>query len=251
MEETTMSPIKDPGYHFALLSQLAYQDEEEVAPIIQSLGYESTIFVSNDNAQCYFFESDDRIIIAIRGTEVSEVKDVMADLDFWKTDSKTHGGVHSGFYDDLEDLWHDISLYIGHPDRNDKKVWTCGHSLGGAMATLLASRLPFRIAACYTYGSPRVGDLHWAKKQRFVHHRYVNNNDIVPTVPPIFLNYTHYGELHYLNYYGNIRDLTAWQKSKDTFRGRLKAWSKIEFFDSIKDHAIDRYISKLQQQRQA
>ena len=68
----------------------------------------------------------------------------------------------------------------------------CGHSLGGALATLLAldaagnARAPFNVPAVYTYASPRAGDEGFrAKYEQLVGttFRIVDNVDIVPNLP--------------------------------------------------------------------
>ena len=57
----------------------------------------------------------------------------------FKRKSKTEGRVHMGFKLELRKLWPDIEALL---QRNkQKKLWITGHSLGGAMATLCASRL--------------------------------------------------------------------------------------------------------------
>jgi len=67
----------------------------------------------------------------------------------------------------------------------------------------------------------------------------------VPRVPFWIMGFRHYGELHYINHYGNIRKLTAWQKCKDQWRGRLRAWQKREFFDGARDHSMVQYSKKI------
>lgn len=237
--------ITDNGYHYAVLSKYAYFDEDHGIAAYSELGYTNIKFIERKNTQCYLMEDDTKLIVAVRGTEVNDISDIQTDLNFCKARSKTHGGVHEGFYEDTGEIFSDVQHYINDESRQYKKLWTCGHSMGGAIATLIASRLPSRIAACYTYGCPRTGNKRWAKHQRFSSHRFVNNNDIVPRVPPIWLGFRHYGELHYINYYGKIRNLTPWQKLKDRIRGIRKAWSKGECFDSLRDHNIDCYIEKL------
>ena len=59
------------------------------------------------------------------------------------------------------------------------------------------------------------------------------------------MGYRHHGELQYINYYGNIRKLTPWQKFKDSMRGRGKALKKFQLFDGIFDHSIGLYCDKL------
>jgi predicted lipase len=67
----------------------------------------------------------------------------------------------------------------------------CGHSLGGALATLLAldvaANTAFKNPAVYTYGSPRTGDSLFASTFDQVvqnSYRVANRLDIVPTLPP-------------------------------------------------------------------
>jgi lipase (class 3) len=70
----------------------------------------------------------------------------------------------------------------------------CGHSLGGALATLLAldvaSNTPFNNPTVYTYASPRTGDLVFANKYNMIvpnTFRIANRYDIVPKLPPPLL----------------------------------------------------------------
>jgi hypothetical protein len=70
-------------------------------------------------------------------------------------------------------------------------VTICGHSLGGALATLLAldvaANTVFNDPAVYTYGSPRTGDSLFASTyDQLVKNSYriANRLDIVPTLPP-------------------------------------------------------------------
>jgi predicted lipase len=67
----------------------------------------------------------------------------------------------------------------------------CGHSLGGALATLLAldvaANTAFNNPAVHTYGSPRTGDSLFASTFDQVvknSYRVANRLDIVPTLPP-------------------------------------------------------------------
>ncbi|MGA8332034.1 MAG: lipase family protein [Mycobacterium sp.] len=70
-------------------------------------------------------------------------------------------------------------------------VTICGHSLGGALATLLAldvaANTVFKNPAAYTFGSPRTGDSLFASTYDQVvknSFRVANRLDIVPTLPP-------------------------------------------------------------------
>ena len=70
-------------------------------------------------------------------------------------------------------------------------VTICGHSLGGALATLLAldvaANTVFTDPAVYSYGSPRTGDSLFASTYDQVvsnSYRIANRLDIVPALPP-------------------------------------------------------------------
>ncbi|HEY6385081.1 MAG TPA: lipase family protein [Candidatus Acidoferrum sp.] len=71
----------------------------------------------------------------------------------------------------------------------------CGHSLGGAIATLLAldvaanAPVPFNNPTVYTYASPRAGDHDFAMKYHqtvATTYRFVDTVDLVPKLPGIF-----------------------------------------------------------------
>jgi hypothetical protein len=81
----------------------------------------------------------------------------------------------------------------------------CGHSLGGALATLLAldvaANTAFSNPAVYTYGSPRVGDSLFAGTYDQVvknSSRIANRLDIVPALPPP-IDYEHVQNPYELN----------------------------------------------------
>jgi hypothetical protein len=70
-------------------------------------------------------------------------------------------------------------------------VTICGHSLGGALATLLAldvaANTVFSHPSVYSYGSPRTGDSLFASTYNQVvtdSYRIANRLDIVPALPP-------------------------------------------------------------------
>ena len=75
--------------------------------------------------------------------------------------------------------------------RERQRVWVTGHSLGGALAVLLAatmreSNLP--VDGLYTFGAPRVGDKSFADRldralEGAAHWRVVNEGDLGPHVP--------------------------------------------------------------------
>lgn len=86
-------------------------------------------------------------------------------------------------------------------------VTVTGHSLGAALATLVALDVALNTAcknpASYTYASPRVGDHIFASSYNSAvpyTYRIANRQDIVPQVPPIIpLPYEHANTVYELN----------------------------------------------------
>ncbi|KAL5711817.1 hypothetical protein ACHQM5_014056 [Ranunculus cassubicifolius] len=168
-----------------------------------------------------------RLVIAFRGTEQTRWKDLRTDLMLVPAglnperlggDFKQEVQVHSGFlsaYDSVRTrLLSLIKLSVGFVDADAEvipkwHVYVTGHSLGGALATLLALELSSSQMAkneaisvtMYNFGSPRVGN------RRFVDiynekvkdsWRIVNHRDIIPTVPRL-MGYCHVAQPIYLS----------------------------------------------------
>jgi pimeloyl-ACP methyl ester carboxylesterase len=96
------------------------------------------------------------------------------------------GKVHSGFgasYIELEGMG--IKSYLGTLDKvlSPEKIVFCGHSLGGALATIAASFFPKK-GLLITFGSPRVGNYKFARAFKTEAFRYANLMDPVSHVPP-------------------------------------------------------------------
>ena len=115
--------------------------------------------------RAYRFMNKTDIVIACRGTQPNEFNDIRADLRAVPVMAETVGKVHLGFKQEVDDLWPMVCEDINRKVNLKKQLWFCGHSLGAAMATIMASRClhneelndPVEL---HTYGSPRVG---WRK----------------------------------------------------------------------------------------
>lgn len=229
--------------HFARMAELAYKDGEESKEDWKALGYGHHWFIDADGAQVHILRSRNEMVLAFRGTEPDEFSDITADLNAIPDRAQVGGWVHNGFQNELEKVWAKV-LKILADELGDKELYICGHSLGGAMATIAASRL--NPHALYTYGSPRVGTRKFVKNITCPHYRHVNNNDIVPKVPFAFLGYKHHGDLQYINFYGNLRKMSKWQRVKDGWRGRMAAWKNKQPFDGARDHSMANYVKYLE-----
>ena len=141
------------------------------------------------DTQGFIASNDAHILAAFRGTE--SLPDWLGNFQTVKDPGPwRRTEVHEGF----QDAFHAAALKIGETigrTREGHRVWVTGHSLGGALAVLLAatmreSKLP--VDGLYTFGAPRVGDNSFAVRlnrelERAAHWRVVNEGDLVPHVP--------------------------------------------------------------------
>ncbi|PTT29701.1 lipase [Pseudomonas sp. HMWF021] len=150
------------------------------------LGKEAT------DTQAFITHNDELILIAVRGT-FEIIPDGLRDADALQVPfEEGEGRVHRGFYQAAKKA---AAFAISYLDRfyAGQKLIICGHSLGGAITLLLAEMLRRRSEAyniqLYTYGAPRAGDTVFTQAAApLVHHRMVNHNDPVPSVPGSWMN---------------------------------------------------------------
>ena len=232
---------------FAELASIAYCDKDKAVKYAKQIGFSTVEFYDRNGAQAYRFQNAKDMVIACRGTEPTQLNDIAADLRAAPVKSESVSRVHKGFKTEVDDLWPMITEDVRAI--KTQTLWFCGHSLGAAMATIMASRCWYDDGLAdpqglYTYGSPRAGWKGFVKTLAVPHVRWVNNNDIVTTVPPAFLGYRHDGNEFYINAYGQLRKLTAWQRVKDKCRG---IWMGIKkgSIDSFSDHNMSEYIAHI------
>lgn len=228
---------------FAELSQIAYMPPEPALTCVETIGFQESIYLDRDGAQAYLFRNRHDCVLVCRGTQPNEWNDVKADVNAVAVLAETIGRVHSGFKQEVDDLWPFLEQVLKD---NDLPLWCAGHSLGGAMATICAGRCKVsRICAepegLFTYGSPRVGDRAYVEHYRLVHYRWVNNNDIVTRVPPTWLGYRHGGREMYIDSEGRVRAVRGWRRAVDRLWGFLMGLGRLNI-DHFSDHSIERYI---------
>lgn len=169
------------------------------------------------------------IVIAYRGTDgsIGQMGDFYTDAKFAKCNFPYFERLTSGTFNDpevhcgfLTDFKRNYNSIVGAVRRMQTKyqqkprIYLTGHSLGGALATLMAaymhtlrdskSQLQFQISAVYTFGSPRVGNKDFAEVYRRVGanaktFRVQHSRDPIPTVPLKSQGYVHVGRTIYLD----------------------------------------------------
>lgn len=199
-------------------------------------------YIDVEGAQAYVMSDSKDVLIACRGTEPTAINDVLADLKMFPVKHHIAGRVHRGFYAEYDKVIPGIKEALKkHDKKGNKTVWVTGHSLGGAMAVLVAAELQ-PSGGLHTFGQPRVGNKAFLKSLDGIkYYRYRNNNDIVTAVPPSWLFFRHGGVLRYINTYGNIRPATWAQRFKDKCRGYWQALKSFNLIDGFADHNMGAY----------
>ena len=205
-----------------------------------------TLFAERSTHALVATRGDD-CVVAFRGTD--DVEDVLTDLRFQLGDDD----VHSGFTRALDRIWADVVDHLA-----GRRAWFCGHSLGGALATLAAARYP-AAEGLYTYGSPRVGNKAFAGSFDVPAWRFVNNNDFVVHLPPP-RPYMHVGRLKYFDADGVLHDEpSVWDRvqhmalgHRDRAGDTARRWLSGDFSTianaAVIDHSARLYAERTRQQ---
>ncbi|MGE4070397.1 MAG: hypothetical protein AB7E72_04415 [Lysobacterales bacterium] len=235
---------------------LAYAHARSIQSCLGSHGWQCSIARDRSNGSfAHVALGDGWGVIAFRGTKAIKPGDSWRKLgavarDWW-TDARvgkiswSHGGeVHRGFLRALDGLWPQLHPLLA----GDRRWWLCGHSLGGALATLAAARVfdaGAQLAGSISFGQPRVGnDDCAAVLDRLPLLRVVNACDLVPEMPPENLGYRHAGKLvhldvsHRQNYARSVRSF--WSRLPGNLRHGIGALTPIE----LRDHAPLHYATK-------
>jgi hypothetical protein len=166
------------------LSQLSYRDPEEARALaLGRFGYESFEHVSvrGGRDQLIVVEDDATRLLAVRGTD--EVRDWLTNFKFW-FEKTPMGRVHRGYHDACVAFLPKVRSLAA--EQSTKPLVLTGHSMGGAVATLLAATLAAeeggrRVAGLYTFGQPQVGfggfGDHLLAHCRFPYFRFVHGAD--------------------------------------------------------------------------
>ena len=271
----------------AKASYLAYQDKQFVAEVVgrwctpvmkegpQDIIHHHFRYFNNHgrDTQAFMFRTNAFMVLAFRGSQeprdwltnfTTQLRNFTIYKDGVPTLSSYQGRVHKGFFLAWAIIEKSVLSQIeqwrekfGEPL---PPLYVTGHSLGGALATIAAAGLAdngVEIAGVYTFGQPRVGDRAFVRQLATITHgkvfRYVNNNDIVPHVPPPFSLwnptrfYGHVGSATYFNRKGIItpnaeHSLSA--RATDVLLALMKGLSG-RGLDHISDHRMEYYISHL------
>ncbi|TYC66567.1 lipase family protein [Streptomyces sp. CB01881] len=159
--------------------------------------------------------------------------------------------LHYGFHQALQSVYPELRDAVKELRTERQSVWFTGHGLGGALAMLAGSRFYFEEPkllpdGVYTFGQPRTCERllasahNTAFRQRC--YRFVNNNDIVPHLPPEPF-FTHVEALRYFDADGRLHEAMPLAAGlKDRAKG-VGADLFAPETDAVKDHHLPNYLT--------
>ena len=232
----------------ASLAILAYSKQEQIKWNEYGLELVSWIENKKSDTQGFVATRDKAIYVVWRGSESKKDFQNDASIDkvpFINDGEKVHIGFKYCWESVVGDTYDAIDTALENLQGETTDIVVCGHSLGGAVATLYAHSIkkhyPHYNIKCVTIGSPRVGNKTF--KDNYDSYeidtlRVVHNNDLVTHTP--YIGFQHVNYQLRLDTDGNVlkRD-----KSLDALWLYLKA---IFSGKNIKDHMGDGYMEALQ-----
>ncbi|NUM34686.1 MAG: hypothetical protein HUU50_09085 [Candidatus Brocadiae bacterium] len=238
----------------AYISKLAYWSPKQIGNSLSSIGFIDTVFFEYGSHQAIltkFREEKPFIVIAFRGTEPDDYRDILTDIVVMKRKHESRNfNIHAGFFEAFKILWGTPTDYDNIKIEGNKgiinylskinlekniPIYITGHSLGGAIATLAAYE--YNPTATYTFGQPRVGDKSFLEhfeantKLSKSFYRIVNNADIVSRIPSQNMGFQHVGNLKSFNHKGELSEENI-TRYKPFFSG-VKSFKWIFFLSVI------------------
>lgn len=191
---TTPRHEESPAYPYALTVDVPFSQRYITAEFLdsKSVNTPGSSKPLLDSTQFFYVECAEHLAVAWRGTQ--EVPDWLTDGAFspqpCPTELANTGCIHGGFLDayhlakqTFEKEFGQIKTSLAEAN-GKKKLFICGHSLGGALGLTYAAEMKAIEPLLYTYGMPRtftadaVGSLY-----QITHYRHVNDTDTITSVP--------------------------------------------------------------------
>jgi hypothetical protein len=199
------------------------------------------------NTRIKIVEKNKSIYICFRGS--TTLKDWETNLDkslitnYFKNDIYS---IHNGYYTRYISISNEIHNYLRKKEFDE--LYVCGHSLGGALASICCFDLVInnviknKKISCITFGSPRIGDINFTKiynNNKIKTYRIVLSGDPVPKLP-LDGNYIHLTSSYYLK---NNKIYNKPNKIYIAFKRLITNICDVDF--SLKNHSMEKYIETL------
>jgi len=173
---------------YAEIANAAYLAEQEAQRVTEAQGYRLDQYSSVPGVEVtYFIATNDtlrRQMISVRGT--ANVENAFVDVSLkLLPDEHAKIALHQGFAQAAEGVYKAVLPKLN----KDYEISTTGHSLGGAIAVVLAMYLDidqYTLGPIVTFGQPKVTNVNGALTFQHLNiDRVVTSRDVVPLLPPL------------------------------------------------------------------
>ena len=170
----------------AKLADVAYKAEAAIRNSLEAQDFELTYYHTIAGTQVAFFLATSELsrtqVVSIRGT--SNIENAMVDISLkLRVDADTGVALHDGFAYVAKQVYAELKPRLNP----EYKIDVTGHSLGGAVAVILAifmDRDQFDVNQVVTFGQPKVTNIAGATLLQDINIiRVVDPHDLVPLVP--------------------------------------------------------------------
>ncbi|MGB5964162.1 MAG: hypothetical protein WBF77_02920 [Sulfurimonadaceae bacterium] len=173
---TTLSA--SPATQAAMLADDVYLSQQQFIAKYENPAYE-LIPAKALSIKYYLFSQKEQLVIVFEGTK--DMSGLQTDLTINEVQFLSEKGslVHNGYFSEALSARFFLSPYLN----KNKKIIITGHSLGGAVAHLLAAILYREGYAVnlYTFGEPPVGNERFVESIKGLsHERYTHVFDLIP-----------------------------------------------------------------------
>lgn len=267
-----LAPLLKPGVtyddatalHLAEFAQAVYSHGDDFFEHALNAGYDRPVLVEQGAAQVGCAVGRYGLMVACRGS--SERLDWRANAQAWRVGWKDmlpgEAGVHRGFLRQVKRirkrLTAKVRVALGGRTAS-VPMYVCGHSLGGAIAPLVAlclgADLGLRLEALYTYESPRPGNEEfsrwWGKVAGSLTHRVVvvhqGEADVVTRLPPSACGWWHVGRPQIIRDGVRYEDAAEWERVRGDHPVRpLPQWRVVSrLIASIRAHDMGDLVETL------
>jgi V8-like Glu-specific endopeptidase len=197
----------------ALASKLAYESDAAVINTTKvNWNFDTCEFIDIDDNQCFVAMTDTFAMVSFRGTESRGDWFYNANVPGRTRD---YGVVHRGFLGAFQAVEYRLQKALSQ--LNGRRLLVTGHSLGGAIATIMAAEWQRTMPPTWvvTFGQPAVcrGESKMFMRINYAGRffRFVNDDDVVARVPP---RYEHVGRLLHFDAKGNLQNRQKLPKEK-------------------------------------
>jgi triacylglycerol lipase len=229
----------------AELCLCSFYEDDDYAAAIGRLGFQRKHVYEYESFHVSIIENNHDTFVVVGAPLRMRWEDFEKAVNLPPVPSESVGQINPVFKDVADHLWPEVECALS---KNLKPLWFAGHSLGGAVADVLANRcltshIKSEPQCLYTFGSPRVGCRKYVNYLPVNHQRWIHNDDGVTFLPPARLGYQHGGTEMRIDSFCRLNQPGLWHRTAERIKGTYKTF--VHSPQAIQDHAICGYVDAI------